>query len=68
MTQAHNCDTQMLGKIVNGYQCYFASKRGKGRYEFSKKEGDKWSRITLRTEDLSNGNLEIMTQHGLTQK
>lgn len=64
----HNCDTDFLGKIINGYQCHFASNKGKGRYEFSRKEGDKWALITATKDDLLNGNIEFMTQHGLSRK
>ena len=63
------CDKDWLGKSINGYQCYFASKKGKGRYEFSKKEDNgKFSLITLWNEDLKNGNAEFMTINGLSRR
>jgi hypothetical protein len=49
----------------NGYK-WFGYENGK--HLFSKKEGNGYSTIKAKEEDLNNGNIEFMTQYGWSQK
>lgn len=55
----------ILGKVINGYKCFYANTE-KGLYEFSKPHGNGFYHIKCKEKHLHNGDIEFMTQHGLS--
>ncbi len=49
--------------IVNGFELYY---KHKGIAYFMKKENGKYAKIRCTFEQLENGDIEFMTEHGLT--
>ena len=54
---------QYLGKEVNGYKCFYFSK---GIAHFKKQDGKGYWVIKCTEAQLHNGDIEFMTEHGLT--
>lgn len=54
---------KLVGRIINGYQwfCYH-----KGIYAFQKKTVNRYLIVECDENQLINGDIEYMTQHGLT--
>ena len=57
--------TNIKGVVINGYKCFYANEN-KGLYEFSKETKSGYLHIKCTEEQLTNGDIEFMTQHDLT--